>query len=196
MPLGVRAVSEYAAENVEISRWVMNPNLGDAAQPHERDEWCDQHGCKPLVLLDAPFMCETHLCGHCGGCKAAKVRDLLSDAQATEAVLRGEIRRSESALATFDQVVEERDHLRAVLVSLHHYANALRQMGSNLRAALPPEDSGHASAVCQQCEGDNPRCNYYACTERQGDRHTRWWCEFGTCSREHAVLHYGEEDVR
>lgn len=62
------------------------------------------------------FACETHLCGACGGCKAAKVRDLLSDAQATEAVLRGEIRRSESALATFDDVVAQRDALTRALV--------------------------------------------------------------------------------
>lgn len=66
--------------------------------------------------------------------EAAKViRDLLD----TESVLRGEIRRSESALATFDDVVGQRDHALMVLESLHHYANALEQMGHNLRAALP-----------------------------------------------------------
>lgn len=65
---------------------------------------------------------------------------VIREQEATEAVLRGEIRRSESALATFDAVVEERDRLRMILDSLTHYANALEQMSHNLRAALPCEE--------------------------------------------------------
>lgn len=48
---------------------------------------------------------------------------------------------------------------------------------------------------CAVREGDNRRCLYFACGERQDDRHTRWWCEFGCCGRLHAAAHYGEEAI-
>lgn len=44
-------------------------------------------------------------------------------------------------------------------------------------------------------EEPGPRCLWFACGERQRGRHSEWWDDYGTCSRAHAVDHYGEEAV-
>lgn len=41
--------------------------------------------------LAAPFRCQTHMCGACGGCKAAHVTDLLAAAEQRLADLRASI---------------------------------------------------------------------------------------------------------
>lgn len=46
---------------------------------------------------------------------------------------------------------------------------------------------------CRQCERTDARCKAMACGERQDDRHTRWWCDYGCCSRSCTVDYYGPE---
>ena len=45
------------------------------------------------------------------------------------------------------------------------------------------------------CDPSDRRCLYFACGKRQDYRHGKWWCDYGTCGRQHAVDHYGEECV-
>lgn len=52
---------------------------------------------------------------------------------------------------------------------------------------------GEGAEPCANCWDANPRCLYFACTERQEGRHTTWWCDYGCCGSAHAVEHYGED---
>ncbi len=45
------------------------------------------------------------------------------------------------------------------------------------------------------CEPGNSSCKSLGCPQRQEHRHSKWWCEYGTCSRDHAIDYYGEEAV-
>lgn len=58
-----------------------------------------------------------------------------------------------------------------------------------------PANRVEGEKPCEDCGGGAARCIYYACREPQDGRHDRWWCEFGTCSRAHAIDHYGEEVI-
>lgn len=42
---------------------------------------------------------------------------------------------------------------------------------------------------------ENPRCLFFACGERQDGRSDYWWRVYGTCCRDHAEMHYGDENV-
>jgi hypothetical protein len=46
---------------------------------------------------------------------------------------------------------------------------------------------------CEICESAYGRCKAFACGERQDDRHTEWWCDYGCCSRACTVDYYGPE---
>ena len=44
-------------------------------------------------------------------------------------------------------------------------------------------------------DGYSNRCMYFSCDKRNPGTGGPWWLTYGTCSREHAVDHYGPEGV-
>ena len=86
----------------------------------------------------------------------------VDDLRATEAVLRGEIRRSEAALEIFDRVVTERDQARAEVEAARAETRALREAVEAIEDK-PGRHDNHcairdaADAVCSCWRGEIKR---------------------------------------
>lgn len=139
--------------------------------------------------IAAPFLCETHMCGACGGCKAAKVRDLMSIAERVrmdvEKVLGGVLDADERAGAGAGLAAD----VRLALAKAWEEGAAEGAECESRRVSNDPDDwqglelptnPYRPNSVASSAENPDPgRCNFrnaYYLTNRAVIRDDGWRC--------------------